>query len=318
VNRQPYAGAPAAARLVLFAGAVPAWACLAIAVAAQTPDYAPIPGIGFVADVPLVEPGGIPCVMASLEGRPESLFCLDTGNIHSSVSLKAARAAGLKLAALPPPVPAGYFVGLVPALRIGGVAFKDLRVVVTEFGKNVAPPEVVGTLAYPLFKDRIVQFDFAKGRFRFTGAIVGPSSLPGIKAGLSRVNFGKGGPKVLVAEGIALDGVPLTSQVDTMFTGSILVYTASRPKVGMAGASTTSAMEYFPFTDGGVSMATRTARSVTFEGIPLGHGIPKVYFPVAGVHEPDGLFDCTIGTALLNGAILTLDLHNDTVSVARP
>ena len=34
-----------------------------------------------------------------------------------------------------------------------------------------------------------------------------------------------------------------------------------------------------------------------------------MYFPTAGVHEPDGLFDATVGLELFQNTIVTFDLH---------
>jgi hypothetical protein len=41
----------------------------------------------------------------------------------------------------------------------------------------------------------------------------------------------------------------------------------------------------------------------------------KVYFPTESVHEPDGLFDATVGLELFRGAIVTLDFHDMTITV---
>jgi hypothetical protein len=51
--------------------------------------------------------------------------------------------------------------------------------------------------------------------------------------------------------------------------------------------------------------------------VPLGNAKPKVYFPTAGVHEPDGLFDATVGLELFANAIITLDFHNMNVFLQR-
>ena len=43
-----------------------------------------------------------------------------------------------------------------------------------------------------------------------------------------------------------------------------------------------------------------------------------VYFPTPGVHEPDGLFEATVGLELLQGSVLTLDFHAMKLSLQRP
>jgi hypothetical protein len=120
---------------------------------------------------------------------------------------------------------------------------------------------------------------------------------------------------VIVAHGFAVDGRPVSAQVDTMYTGSLLIYTASAARLGLESLAATSATELFPFTDGGVRMKVASADTESFRGTRLTGPAPKLYFPTAGVHEPDGLFDGTVGVALLRNSILTLDFHDGTISV---
>jgi hypothetical protein len=49
----------------------------------------------------------------------------------------------------------------------------------------------------------------------------------------------------------------------------------------------------------------------------LGGIQPTVYFPTPGVHEPDGLFDATIGLELMPDSVVSLDFHNQTISIRR-
>jgi hypothetical protein len=43
----------------------------------------------------------------------------------------------------------------------------------------------------------------------------------------------------------------------------------------------------------------------------------KVYFPTETVHEPDGLFDATVGLELFRDAVLTLDFRDMTIGVVK-
>lgn len=54
-----------------------------------------------------------------------------------------------------------------------------------------------------------------------------------------------------------------------------------------------------------------------FEGTPLITSGAVVYFPTPGVHEPDALFDATVGLDLLRDTVLTLDFHDMTISVRK-
>lgn len=73
----------------------------------------------------------------------------------------------------------------------------------------------------------------------------------------------------------------------------------------------------FPFTDGGVRMKFVPAQNEGFRELSLAASHPVVYFPTPGVHEPDGLFDATVGVELFRNSVLTLDFHNLTVSVRK-
>lgn len=113
----------------------------------------------------------------------------------------------------------------------------------------------------------------------------------------------------MVANGFEINGKSVTAQVDTMYTGSLLVYTTSIDKLSLSEAAKATEMQRFLLTDGGVNMKVAAAQRESFHGLSLGGPHPKVYFPTEGIHEPDGLFDATVGLQLFQNMIVTLDLH---------
>jgi hypothetical protein len=131
----------------------------------------------------------------------------------------------------------------------------------------------------------------------------------------SLITFGKQGPPIVVARGFEIEGKSVTAQVDTMYTGSLLVYTASTEKLGLAESAKSMVTREFLLTDGGVKMKEAPAKRESFHGLTLAGPTPKVYFPTEGVHEPDGLFDATVGLEVFAGKIVTLNFHDDTISV---
>jgi len=271
----------------------------------------------FAADVPLVESDGVPCVSVRIGDGPELLFGIDTGNVNSLVDTNVAKAAGLTITAIPPPVPAGYFRAIIPVLHLGTLVLEGRHALAFDFAANKMPT-IAGTLAYTAFKDRIVQIDFIARRVRITGVLDRPTAIPAPSDRFSLITFGKDGPPIVVAQGFELDGRPVSAQLDTMYTGSLVIYTASIAKLGLEARAHTGSTEFFALTDGGVNMKVASAASESFHGIPLGAADRKVYFPTPGVHEPDGLFDATAGLALFRDAVLTLDFHDGTLSVTRP
>jgi hypothetical protein len=268
------------------------------------------------ADVPLVESSGFPCVEAAIAGGPPLLLAIDTGNVNSLLDTKVAHAAGLKLSGFTDPSLTGMFRGIVPAVSVGPLAFDGLHVLVMDLAANQMPPRIAGTLAYTAFKDRILEIDWVKRRVRVSGLAPAGSGLPADADRFELVTFGKAGPPIVVARGFSINGFPVTAQIDTMFSGTLLVYSDSIQKLGLGDSAKTENMEFFPYTDGGVKMRYSGAASESFHALGLGTGPSMVYFPMPGVHEPDGLFDATVGVALLRHSVLTLDFRNGTIRVS--
>jgi hypothetical protein len=273
------------------------------------------PAMEFAADVPLVMSDGMPCIEVRIgDGKPV-LFGIDTGDVNSVIDSTVAKGAGLTLEALPPPVPADVLVTKVPVLHVGSLAFKERKAIVLDFAKNQMPPKMGGTLAYTFFKDRILQVDFRGRRVRISAPQAGHVALPEPSDSFSLITFGKSGPPIVVASGFGINGRAVTAQVDTLYTGSLLIYSASIDKLGLGARAKTDSKEFFPYTDGGVTMKVGSAEAETFHGLGLGR---RLYFPTPGVHEPDSLFDATVGLGVLNDTVLTLNFHDNTISVQRP
>lgn len=178
-------------------------------------------------------------------------------------------------------------------------------------------PHADGTLAYTAFKDRAIQMDFHSHRFRVSDVISSVVPCAGACDSFSFITFGKYGPPIVVAKGFTINGREVTAQIDTQYSGSLLVYTASIDKLALSDVAKTNDTESFPYTDGGVKMKLAPAQNEDFHGLSLATSHAVVYFPTAGVHEPDALFDATVGIELFRDSILTLDFHNLTVSVQR-
>lgn len=285
-----------------------AGACLSLPALADTNGLPPM------AEAPLIDVADVPCVDAVL-GSATVRFAIDTSNVHSVIDLSVARQGGLTLA----PV-AGHpdlSKAVLPSLWIGKTELRQLTVLVADLGRFGMPPGMKGTLAYTAFKDRLLQIDWPHHEVRISAPLEGKVALPGDSDRLELITFGKEGPPIVVVNGFEIDGRPLSAQLDTFYTGSLLVYDASIARLLLAKEASTSQTAFFPYTDGGVKMRRAQAQSESFHGTSLGDAAPSVYFPTPDVHEPDGLFDATVGTALLKESVLTLDFHNQTLSVVR-
>jgi hypothetical protein len=277
--------------------------------------------VKFAVEVPLLECDGTPCVEARVgNGRPVR-FGIDTGNVDSLVDSKIAAETGLKPTEPPTPgAPSGMFRTAMPTIHIAGLTLTHvpaIRIDLSELISQKQMPHVAGTLAYPAFKDRVVQLDFVAHKMRISEVLTAPVDCAGACDKISLITFGKEGPPIVVAQGFDIDGAVMSAQVDSMYTGSLLVYTASIEKLSLSGAAKTTDVRMFPLTDGGVNMKEADAPKEGFHGITLAGVGAKVYFPTEAVHEPDGLFDATVGLGLFRDAILTLDFHNMTIAVRK-
>src|SRR6266403_4403198 len=277
--------------------------------------------VKFVAEVPLIECDGTPCVDAQIGGGRMIRLGIDTGNVDSVVDSKVAEVAGLKPSAPPKPsAPAGMSRTIMTAVHIGALTLINvpaIRMDLSEMISQKQMPHVGGTLAYPAFKDRIVQLDFAAHKLRVSELLTAHVKCTGACDTMALITFGKEGPPIVVADGFQINGVNLSAQVDTMYAGSLLVYTASIEKLSLSGAAQTTEVRLFPLTDGGVNMKVAQAQQEGFHGIILAKEGAKVYFPTETVREPDGLFDATVGLELFRDVVLTLDFHDMTIGVTR-
>jgi len=278
--------------------------------------------IKFATEVPLLDCDGLPCVEARVGNGPVLKLGIDTGNVDSVLDTPFAEAAGLKpTAPLPEGAPPGMFRTEIPIVTVGTVKLVGVRALAMVLGDMIAQnqmPHVDGTLAYTAFKDRILQIDFAAHKLRISDVLVAPAGCGGTCDKFSLVKFGKDGPPIVVANGFEIGGKKVTAQVDTMYSGSLLVYTASIAKLQLDEAANTDKSRDFPFTDGGVKMKEALAEKESFRGVVLSGPAPLVYFPTPDVHEPDGLFDATVGLDLLYDTVLTLNFHDSTISVEKP
>jgi hypothetical protein len=279
------------------------------------------PPVRFVADVPLLDCDGMPCIEARVNHGSPVRFLIDTGNQASIVDTQIAKDLGLN-PYKPPQAhwPDGIFRAEVPMLQLGNLTLSHVRILTMDVASMTAQNQIAhaaGTLAYTAFKDRILQLDFRAHRLRVSEILSSPAPCLGRCDHFSLITFGKHGPPIVVASGFTINGRAVTAQIDTQYSGSLLVYTAAIDKLGLANDAKGTETRTFPFTDGGVKMKFAPAREEGFDGTPLITSGAVVYFPTPGVHEPDALFDATVGLELLRNTVLTLDFHDMTVSVQK-
>lgn len=256
--------------------------------------------------------GGMICIPVTLADGRNHVLLLDTGNVNSWLTAGTARALGLKLEPIEQggkSLPGLFRLG-AQSVSLQARTFTGRFLALEREQAGELPAGVEGALAYTLFKDQVVQIDYPHLTLRILAAR--PPGAAERGGELSLITFGKQGPPIVVGRGFSVDGKPVSAQIDTCYTGTLLVYTQAIAQLGLERAAGQGRPRYFPYTDGGVDMNEASAEAIAFGAYVLAPRPAIVYFPGTGanpVHEPDGLFEATVGNALFAHSIVTLDFH---------
>ena len=178
-------------------------------------------------------------------------------------------------------------------------------------------PQADGTIAYTALSDKLLILDYEHRTFAVSAAPKRAMSCSDRCGVISNPTFGHHGPPILATTGFTLNGMPLVMQVDTLWSGTMLLYDTGPAKLGL-GARTLSLpslkMREFPFTDGGVQMLELPSQFQSFQGTILNRNAPY-YSPTPGVHQPDGLFDGTVGNELFDHHVVRVDFASHQFSI---
>ena len=261
---------------------------------------------------------GMMCVPATLSDGKSHVMLLDTGNMNSWLSARTARSLGMTLEPImsgDKPLPGIFRLG-AQTIALGGKSISARFLALDESVTGDLPQGVEGAIAYTAFKDQVLELDYPRHELRVVEAPQDHGIAP--HAAMKLVTFGSQGPPIVVIEGLAVDGHAFAAQFDTCFTGTLVVYDAAIDQLGMRGASMNGKPQSFPYTDGGVTLNAAPSGRITFAGGVLASRPATVYFPAAGnnpVHQPDGLFEATVGNALFAHSVVTLEFKSMSVYV---
>lgn len=263
---------------------------------------------------PMLACSGLPCLDVTAANGRHLRLLLDTGDVDSVLDTAVARQLGLALSPVPgrDGKPAPYQNAILPAVKLGRASLGDVKVRVMDLSQFITQdrlPASDGTLAYSAFKDRLLTLDYPNHTVLISAPLRSALPCPGFCGSLSTPTFGRKGPAILVATGFSVNGEPVTAQIDTLFSGTLLVYPTSVTKLRLDQADHTTKTEFFKYTDGGVHMRQAESRTQAFGQTVLAKDAP-LYFATPEVHLPDGMFDATVGHALLEHSVLSLDLHD--------
>ena len=268
-------------------------------------------------EVQLSDCSGLPCASFDLGQGKSATLLIDTGNSHGVLDTETAKSMGLTLTPYisrsGKEIPNVYKTTLSD-IKLGGQSLGETELLVMDVKKDVADgslPKADGAISYTSFKNRVVTLDYRQHKMFFTGS--GASvTAPAGSGELTYPTFGQKGPPIVVASGFSVNGKPVSVQVDTLYSGTMLIYSAAADKLSLSGQAAGTRMRKFPFTDGGVDMVEGEADKEGFAGKTL-LSSAALYFPTPDVHQPDGMFDGTVGAELFAKHRLTLDFNANKV-----
>jgi hypothetical protein len=264
---------------------------------------------------------GLPCMDVHFAGGKSLRMLMDTGNANSLLDKAKAEQLGLKLdpaiGADGKPIP-DYAIATLKDAFAGDAPLGDLKVLVldlkTDIAKGSVPP-ADGTLAYTAFPEKLLMLDYSHQKFGISPASKDQTPCSGFCGEISHPTFGKQGPPMVVTSGFTVNGTPVSMQIDTLWTGTMLIYDTSVAKLGLSVAASSQTKRSFPFTDGGVQMLEANGINEGFGKGTLKKNAP-IYFPTQGVHQPDGLFDGTVGDGLFQGHVLLMNFATRQFSIS--
>ncbi len=268
-------------------------------------------------EVPLLDCSGLPCIDMSTGSGKTLHLLIDTGEVNSYLDTKVAQALGVELKPLPGSGDSASASEVqqtvVPGAKLGDLPMGDFPFLVLDTtpapdkpGAKLQPLPGDGVLTYRAFHNRLLQIDYPKKVVRISEPQDTAQPCPHDCSDLVVKHIGTYGPVTLTADGFTLNGQPVNAQVDTMFTGTMLVYPGAVEKLGLKKEAKAKHKELFPFVETGIKLARFDGAAESFRGTQLVQGGP-LYFFTSDDHPPAVQFDVTVGSGLLNQAVVTFD-----------
>ena len=259
---------------------------------------------------------GLPCVDLTLSSGKHLRMLIDTGNNESVMDRSVAMQLGLAISheqSARGKQMEGAEYAILPNVMLGDAPFGDVKISIfdgiAELMEKDRAPMADGSLAYPAFKDRLVELDYLHRDVRVSAPLSSEVSCPDKCGKLTTPTFGKHGPPILVSDGFSVDGKTVTAQIDTLFTGTMLIFNSAVERLGFSKLADTDKKQFFKYTDGGVDMLVSRSSVFSFGADVLAKDAP-LYFSTPTVHQPDGMFDACVGQQLFGHSVLYFDFHD--------
>ena len=270
-----------------------------------------------VAEVPMIDCQGIPCVdMTTGSGKTLRLL-IDTGELNSYLTIKAAQNLGTELHALPGGDGAETSAvqqTVVPGAGLGNMPMGEFPFLVVDptpasdqLGLKPLPLPGDGVLTFSAFKDRMLQLDYPRRLVRISEPLDAAMPCSNECSDLVIRHFGRFGPATLTSfGGFSVNRRSVDVQIDTVFTGTMLIYPDSVQKLGLQKEAKAKHKELFPFTQGGLKLVRVEDTEAGYYGAAVKRDSPLYFFP-SSEPAPSVQFDATVGSGLLSRGVVTFD-----------
>lgn len=270
-------------------------------------------------EIPLLDCSGLPCVDLQTGSGKTLRMAIDLGEVNAYLDIKSAQMLSVDLHSLK-----GSEGGdinqvqqtIVAGAHLGDLPLGDFPFMVLDTasqpdkpGEKGQPLPADGALTYGAFKNRMVEIDWPRHMLRVSEPLAEEQACPRECSKLVVKHFGNWGPVTLTADGFTVNGQPVEVQLDTLFTGTALIYPGSVVKLGLKKQSKAKAKEVFPYTQGGIRLARADEGIVSFRGLELLQNGP-LYFVTPDAQLPTPQFDATVGMGVLSRAKATFDLKS--------
>jgi hypothetical protein len=267
-------------------------------------------------EVPLINCSGLPCVELTSKVNVMRLV-IDLSSVNAYIDLKSAQKRGLT--STPLQSSGGSSIPdvqqtVVSGAKLGDLLLGDFPFMVFDMTsdkasgkkKDVSFP-ADGALAFGSFKNRRIQIDWNRHVLRISEPMQNPLACPRNCSDLILQRFGGYGPPTLTANGFEIDGRPVSAQIDTLFTGSMLLYPPTEQAFDLKNLDKTKHKEEFPFTQGGLRLTRAISVRYTFDRDALLDDASVFLWNGKEEMAPKVSFQATVGTDLLSRALFTFD-----------
>lgn len=271
------------------------------------------PGSPRIIEVPLLDCSGMPCLEMSTASGKTLRLLIDTAEGNSYLDTKAAQALGVNLEPLKGATDSGLQQTTVPGAKLGDLPMGDFPFLVFDttsqpekLGQKPQALPADGALTYRAFQNRLLQIDYPHRSVHISEPQDTAPACPGACSDLIVKRVGNYGPPTLTAEGFAINRQAVAAQIDTLFTGTMLVYPTSVEKLGLKKEAKSKHKELFPFVENGAKLARFDGVAESFRNLQLAPDAP-LYFFTSDDRPPSVPFDVTVGSGLLNHAMVSFD-----------